>query len=110
MTSASAAVSVRNMSWTTTKVFLRAAGSMSKREDGVGADDVEGGEVAGWRRRRRSGAGRGRRRAGTLVLGVRSWVADGDVAGEEVGEEAHVGCAAGVDVVGEQGELCGRGG
>ena len=75
--------------------------------DGVGADDVESGQGAGGggvelleEVEARGGGGGG-------VLRERR-MADGGVAGEHVGEQTHVGGTAGVDVVGEKGELAVR--
>ena len=101
------------MSCTTTKVLRERGGVDAEAGDGVGADDVERGEVArggGVEDLEQVEAGRGgravlKRDAAGGVLGVDG--ADRGVAGEHVGEQAHVGRAARVGVVGEQGELCG---
>ncbi len=73
--------------------------------DGVRADDVERGELAlggGVEDLEHVEAGLG----GSGVLGGEIVLrADGNVAGEHVGEQAHVGCAARVGVVGEQANL-----
>ncbi len=72
--------------------------------DRVGADDVEGGEFAPAGRfedLKHVEAGVG----GGVVLAEGGGAGDGSVAGEHVGEQAHVGCAARVGVVGEEREL-----
>ena len=88
-------------------VFQRAAVDAVAR-DRVRSDDVERGEIAGVCRVEHLRADRGRAPSAALVLRGerrRSRVEAGCVAGEHVGQQAHVGGAARVGVVGEQREL-----
>ena len=74
--------------------------------DGVRADDVEGGEFAsagGLEDLEHVETGCSR---GVSYSAKAPGLRDRSVAGEHVGEQAHVGCAARVGVVGEEGELC----
>ncbi len=73
--------------------------------DWIRADDVERGELTATGGVEDLEQIEARRRWRRCTLGEGAGGCDGRVAGEHVGEQAHVGCAAGVDVVGEQSEL-----
>ena len=76
--------------------------------DWVRADDIERGEFAasgGFEDLQHVEA---RRRSGCCTRAKVVLPASWRVAGQHVGQQAHVGCAARVGVVGEQGELCVR--
>ena len=86
------------------KVFLRAAGSSLRRETGLAPTTSSaprspaGGGFEHLRQRFAGGGGK------IGILGECAGRGDGNVAGQQVREEAHVGSAAGVGVVAEIGE------
>ena len=88
-----------------TKVSLRDAGSMPELLDRIGADHEQSTEVAVARGVEDFGLGEAgcRGQAGIFVC-ERAGRGDRDVAGKQVGEQTHVGGAAGVGVIAEKGK------